>query len=160
MSRYAEKTDVAVTTSRAEIERIISRYGADEFVSGWKAGRAVIQFRIRERVVRFVLPLPDKAERQFTHCKRGRSSWETPRTEDAALGAWEQACRQRWRALALTIKAKLESQESGIEEFDSAFMAQIVLPNGQTVAEAMLPQIALAYERNEMPPMLEYGGAR
>ena len=35
------------------------------------------------------------------------------------------------RHVALSIKAKLESGESGIEEFESAFMAQVVMPSGK-----------------------------
>lgn len=147
MSRYAENTQVPVDRSKAEIERLVQRYGADEMVSGWREGKAMIQFRMNDRHVRFVLPLPLMTE--FSKTETGRS-----RTGNAAQQAWEQACRQRWRALALTIKAKLESAESGIEEFETAFMGQIVMPNGRTIAEQILPTIAEAYETNKMPVAL------
>jgi hypothetical protein len=142
---YAQSTEVSVEKSKAEIERTLSRYGAAEFASGWKSGRAMLQFKMRERIIRFVLPLPDRNDRRFTHVKKGRSSHEAPRKEGAALAAWEQACRQRWRALLLAIKAKLESAESGIEQFETAFMGQIVLPNDATVEEMVLPEISRAY---------------
>jgi hypothetical protein len=92
--------------------------------------------------------MPGKTERRFTHHSRG------VRTPDAALKEWEQAVRQRWRALALVIKAKLEAVESGISEFESEFMANIVLPDGKSVGEWMRPQIAEAYRIGEMPSML------
>ena len=76
------------------------------------------------------------------------------RLNSAAEAAHEQATRQRWRALALSIKAKLESVESGIEQFEEAFMAQIVLPNGKTVGEWVAPQIEASYKSGNMPPML------
>jgi hypothetical protein len=108
MSRYAEQTQVPVDRSKAEIERLLQRYGATEFVHGWKADRAIVQFKMKERYVRFVLPLPEIGE--FTKTETGRAR---KAGTGAVTSAWEQACRQRWRALALSIKAKLESVESG-----------------------------------------------
>jgi len=52
------------------------------------------------------------------------------------------------------IKAKLEAVEAGIAVFEDEFMANIVLPNGSTVSQFMLPQIAQAYESGNMPNML------
>jgi hypothetical protein len=66
----------------------------------------------------------------------------------------EVARRQRWRALALAIKAKLEAVESGIATFEEEFMAYIVLPDGQTVGEFLSPQIEAAYSSGRMPPLL------
>ena len=63
------------------------------------------------------------------------------RDEAGAQKAWEQACRQRWRALSLCIKAKLEACESGITTFEEEFLAQLVLPGGVTVAEKIMPSI-------------------
>ena len=80
------------------------------------------------------------------------------RAADAALKAWEQAGRQRWRALALVIKAKLEAVESGITEFDDEFMAHIMLPSGETFGSWAKPQIAAAYDTGDMPPLLPAPG--
>lgn len=149
--QYAKDTAVSVEKSKGEIERLLTRYGATEFASGWKAGRAIMQFRMQDRVIRFVLPLPQQQE--FRTTPSGRRA----RSDVATLLAWEQGCRQRWRALALSIKAKLESTESGIEEFETAFMGQIVMPNGRTMAEIALPQIKHAYESGKMPvALLDY----
>jgi hypothetical protein len=149
--QFARDTTVSVERSKGEIERILTRYDATEFASGWKSERAMMQFRMNERVIRFVLPLPSKEDFRATPSSR------RTRNENATLQAWEQGCRHRWRALLLSIKAKLESAESGIEEFETAFMGQIVMPNGQTMAEIALPQIAIAYKSGKMPAlMLEY----
>lgn len=147
---YAENTSVSSESSRNEIERILLRYGADQFMYGWDERGAVIQFRASSRYVRFVLPMPDKAEPRFHVTPGGRRS----RGPDAALKAWEQETRRRWRALALAVKAKLEVVASEIASFEDEFMANIVLPGNQTVGEWLGPQIEEAYETNEMPRML------
>jgi len=154
MSRFAQNTGVSVSSSKAEIERIVERYGANQFMSGWNEGQALIAFFMEGRQVRFVLPLPSRDEKRFTHHSRG------VRTPEAATKEWEQACRQRWRALALVIKAKLEAVESGISVFEDEFMANIVMPNGRTVSQEIRPLIATAYETREMPNLLpDYSGA-
>ena len=106
-----------------------------------------------ERQIKFILPLPAKEEFKLTPTGRAR-------TENSQYEAWEQACRQRWRALNLVIKAKLEAVECGISVFEDEFMANIVLPGGQTVGDFMKPQIERAYISGEIPkllPMLEGG---
>ena len=150
MTRYAENTSVGTDKSRAEIERTLQRYGADGFMYGWQGTAAIVQFVAHGRQIRFELPLPDREAAEFTQTPTGRE-----RSEKQARDAWEQACRQRWRALSLCIKAKLEAVEAGISTFESEFMANVVLPGGQTVGDWMAPQIERAYETGTMPPLLE-----
>lgn len=150
MSKYAEKTTVSSDQSRVEVERILKRYGATGFMYGWEANRAIVAFRAHNRMVRFEVSIPDPESRQFTHTP-GRNR---VRTKDQQAAAYEQAVRQRWRALALVIKAKLEAIESGITDFESEFLAHILLPDGTTVGGWAKPQLEAAYERNQMPPML------
>ena len=155
MTRYAEKTSVASDRSRAEIEKTLVRYGADQFMYGWQEDKAVVGFRMSGRMIKFILPMPDRSAKEFTHTP----SKNQRRSEDAISQAFEQAIRQRWRALSLVIKAKLEAVEIGITVFDDEFMAHIVLPDGQTVGQFMRPQIAVAYNEGNMPPLLpDYSG--
>jgi hypothetical protein len=135
---YANKTSVAPEKSRAEIEKTLSRYGATGFAYGTEIGRAMIGFQTKDRRMRFLLPLvpPQRA------------------TQAQA----EQFVRSRWRALLLSIKAKLGAVEAGIESFDEAFMSHIVMPNGQTMAEHSLPYIKEAYSTGKMPPLLSFNG--
>lgn len=151
---YAKGTAVSVAKSRAEIEAMIVRYGAKKFASGWDARGAVILFEVQNRHVKFVLPLPLPEDEAFTRDKRGFT-----RTKDAAQREWDSACRQRWRALCLVIKAKLEAVASGITTFEHEFLAHIVLPGGNTVGDAAIPAIAHAYETGQMPPLLGPGGS-
>lgn len=44
--------------------------------------------------------------------------------------------------------------QGGIATFEQEFMAHIILPNGQSVGDYVLPQIAAAYEGGSMPRLL------
>src|SRR5687767_7806360 len=128
MAKYAENTTVPQEKSRSEIETTLRRYGADAFSYGWENTQAVIAFRAQNRQIRFIIDMPDRRDPKFNEYKQGSSTYS--RTESAAYELWEKATRQRWRALALVVKAKLEAVESGISEFEEEFLAHIVLPDG------------------------------
>lgn len=149
MGTYAKETSVSSELSRLEIEKTLIRYGASGFAYASAPGRAMIGFTMYDRQVKFILPLPDISDDEFRLTPQRR----TVRSEKAQYEAWEQACRQRWRAL-LVVKAKLEAVECGISEFEDEFMANIVLPGGDTVGSWMRPQIEKAYLAGEMPAML------
>ena len=136
MSRYAANTTVSVEKSRAEVEATLVRYGASSFMYimlpdgqtvgqllgpqldvayGWDADGAMIAFVMevgdgQRRQVRFHLSLPSRDERRFTQHSRGK------RTPEAAENLWEQACRQRWRALGK--KLVLERGNSSLYGFE------------------------------------------
>jgi hypothetical protein len=147
MAHYANNTTISSELSRLEIEKVLIRYGAENFAYATSSGRALIGFTMYNRQVKFLLPLPKKEE--FTKTETGRN-----RTENSQYEAWEQACRQRWRALKLVIQAKLEAVECGISIFEDEFMSNIVLPGGQTVGDFMKPQIEKAYLNGTIPSML------
>src|SRR5262245_32133608 len=140
MKRYAEGTRVPVNQTRAEIERTLARYGATGFLHGWDGDVAMIGFRMaakkgnaqapEPRHVKFILKMPQRRSEQIE--------------------------RQRWRALLLVIKAKLEAVASGITEFDDEFLANIVMPDGGTVGDHLRGQIESAYKTGKMPPLLGF----
>jgi hypothetical protein len=111
-------------------------------------------FRLQGRAVRFILVMPDPNAREFTHHSRGM------RTPDAAAKAWEQATRQRWRALALVIKAKLEAVDAGITTVEDEFLAHTLLPSGQTVGEWAKPEVDRVYLEGGMPRALMLTGPK
>lgn len=150
MAKYAEGTSVPSSRSRDEIERTLTRYGASQFAYAWQEGRALIGFVLNGKQVRLVLPLPDRTAREFTHTPT-RGTLRSPAQQEEA---YEQAVRQKWRALALVVKAKLEAMESGISTFEREFLPDLVLPGGQTVGECVLPQIEEGYRSGIMPPLL------
>lgn len=151
MARYAEGTTVSIESSQAEIARLIVRFGARRFMSGFDDDKrlAIVQFEAHNRRVKFILYMPDPSSREFTHNARGQVRNATQRDN-----AYQAECRRLWRSLVLVIKSKLEAVESGIETFEDAFLANIVLPSGQTVGEFIEPQIEASYRTGQMPPML------
>lgn len=137
MAKFARKTDVPADRSRAEIEQILRKYGAQDFAYGHSGQTAMVGFGANNRMVRFTLPLPKRSDYP---------------TDTQHL----QGVRTAWRCLALCIRAKLESVESGIETFEHAFMANIVMPDGKTVGQHALPMIQQAYESKNTPRLLPH----
>ena len=144
MRRYAQNTTVASDRSRAEIERLLTNYGADQFLYGWQDGAAVIGFRHKGRSIRFHLPDANKEEFRKT-------AGNVTRTDVQLDVVMTKERKRRWRSLALAIKAKLEACATGIATFEDEFLAYTVLPNGQTVGQWAEPQLMAAYEHNKMP---------
>lgn len=153
MTIYAKDTSVSVGRSIAEIQDCLARYGADKFAQFSESGRAGIVFEFQDRRVKFELVLPKREE--FATVEKWGKPREVAPEQQAKLH--EQACRQKWRALALVIKAKLEAVESGITDFQSEFLAHTVLPNGKTLGAWIAPQLADAFALKKMPPMLGDG---
>lgn len=150
MVQFAADTSVSSEKSQQEIQRTLRRYGADQFMMGWDSTSAAVQFALRNRVIRFRLPMPDRQDKAFTHTP----SKGLRRTPAQADEAYEQAIRQRWRALNLVIKAKMEAVESHITDFDSEFLAHIVMPNGMTMGEHIIPQMQASLEGGQLPQLL------
>jgi hypothetical protein len=158
--QFAEGTVVSVPKSKAEIEDLLTRYGADEFAQGTMPGRAVIMFSVLGRKVRFILTIPARDERRFTH-RKARQSWKGPEenTDIQAQALWDAEHRRLWRSLALVIKAKLEAVSSGIVTFENEFLAHFVNPaTGRTVGEDIGPQLLRMHESGKATPLLLGGG--
>jgi hypothetical protein len=150
MARYAGRTKVTADRSRGEIEKTLTRYGATGFMYGWSERGAVIGFMLHGRQYKCTLRLPD--ESKFQTNARGASV-----SPVQAKRSYEKSKLQRWRALALVIKAKLEAVESEISTVESEFLPWMVLPNGETVGQWMMPQLDVIYKNGKMPPLLPGG---
>jgi hypothetical protein len=135
--RYAATTEVSPDRSRAAIEALLREHGAEAFAYGWDPTHDKLQFKLRDRTIRFILPRPDPRDRKYRLDRRG---WV--RTDKAVAAAVQQADRQRWRALYLVIRAKLEAVEAGIAVYEQEFLAFIVTANDMTVGDILVPRIA------------------
>ena len=122
---YAEHTKVDISTTRREIEALLKRAGGTRIITMEDTDAAVVICMLAERMLKFRVPIDPKASQQIR--------------------------KSRWRALLLTIKAKRESVEAGIETVEEAFLAQVVLPDGQTVAQWFEPELATAFSTGKMP---------
>lgn len=130
--QFAEKTKVSVGRTQEELRKLVLERGATGWAIGEDEGRALVQFRLSGRVLRFRVNLTQAP---------GRGRAEAKRVD-------EREERRRWRSLFMAVKAKLVIAEDGIESFDEIFLANIVTPDGDTIADRLIPQIA---------PMLEQG---
>lgn len=149
---YAKGTEVPVSRSRSEIIDLLRKHGADQVVTGSDYGqsREVVAFRIEQRQVRITLPLPSMTEFRLTPTGRRR-------TDIQQRDAFAQEERRRWRALAFIIKAKLTAVQDGISTVEREFLADVVLPDGQTLSEWVGPQLVRAYTSAEMPALMPGG---
>lgn len=129
---YAKNTSVPIARSQDEIRRILSKYGGNTFAFADNPETAMVQFELNGKRIKYLIPLG-----------------QGDRKNNAA-----QVARAKWRCLVLVIKAKLESVASGITTLEQEFMSQILLPNGETVGDVVLPEIENSYNNKQMPPLL------
>jgi hypothetical protein len=71
---YAKGTKTSVESSRAELERTLSRYGADAFSYGADGERAIVAFRVHGKHVKFELRYPPLADFRYTSRHSSRTS--------------------------------------------------------------------------------------
>lgn len=141
---YGKDTEVAFERSIAEIVGLVRKAGADRIAQMEECDRFTLSFVIGDRAVRFRVPFPTPAD---VEAQRG------PRQDPLRVEA--QMRRQRGRALLLVIKAKIESVEIGVETFEQAFLANIVLPgDGATVYDRIAQPIAVEYRTAQPSPLL------
>lgn len=146
--QYAQGTEVTPERSQQEISGLLRKYGATGFVYGWQSGEAMVSFIAHDRQVRFVLTLPTDY-RAFARTPSNRV--RTPAQQKTAM---EQEIRRKWRALALAIKAKLEVVASEIATFEEEFLAHIVLPDGRTAGQHVIPAVTEAYDAGQVSRQL------
>ena len=147
MPRYASKTTVSVEKSKEEVMTILRRYGCDGFGSFERKDGACVVFEINKLSISITVPLPGREEFQETETGKAR-------TESAITREYDQAVKQRWRALLLAIKAKLEAVECGISTIEKEFMPFVVMPDGRTLAEHIQPQLQEYATSGKMPLLL------
>ena len=143
---YAEKTTVSVQKSKADIENLLKKYGANEFGYATKGNQAMVAFSMEGRKIRVLINMPVYEDLALTANGKKRTAIQID-------NAYAQMERQRWRALLLIVKAKLEAIEQGITTFEEEFMANIVLPDGRTIAETILPQMETQYLEHGAPTL-------
>ena len=73
MGEYAKNTTVSSELSRLEIERVLIRYGAENFAYATANGKALIGFCMSGRQIKFILPLPRREEFGLTPTGRQRT---------------------------------------------------------------------------------------
>lgn len=149
MSDYAKNTEVSAERSIAEIRNTLKRFGASGFVFGEhdEPPRAFLEFEMQRRRVRFLLPMPQRDDFKL-------NSYGNRRPETAIQKDFDQAIRQRWRSLALVVKAKLVAVDDKIVSFEQEFAMHFVMNSGATIYETLKPSLNEICEQSKLPPML------
>lgn len=96
------------------------------------------------------ISLPDVTDPRFGRSPGGRKRYnQVERRRE-----WEQACRAKWRALLLIVKAKLEAVAQGISTVEREFLADVVTINGQTVQQLYGGDVLRLAEAEGAKPLL------
>jgi hypothetical protein len=165
--RFAEGTEVEVSKSKLELERLLAKHGAAQLAvfEDYEEGRSVVQFRMSERLIRLEVrvslakPLPEPHTVSYGQARgvstpSGWNSWTVDRRKDWLKTQREQSAREAWRRCLLVTKAKLEIVADGESSLEREFLADVLLPDGRTVHEALAHQLEQAYTDGSLPPML------
>lgn len=167
---YAKGTTVSVEKSQAELSKLLTRHGAKSCAVGRTDGFAIAYFELAARQVRLRVPLPTealfiqawtaeaRAQRKAAWAAAGMKEPDRLPRSTAQQRTWiEAAERQRWRALILLTKAKLEAIELGLSTVGREFLADLMLPGWVTVHEEIATKILAVYETGNLPPLLGAG---
>lgn len=140
--KYAAQTSVPVPRSRAELEMLLERFGADAFAysalaaRGGREGTETVGFDHHGHRVRIGLAFP-------------------PLNEFPSDSALQKERRRRWRVLVLVVKSLLVGVEEGVIAFEEAFLPWFVMPDGLTIAEKVVPKLEDAVRRGALPALLD-----
>lgn len=147
MVKYAAKTDVSVSSTKAEIEDLLTKFGCDRFASVNEPQRSAIMFERRGLRYRVMLPLT----RPEDHLKNVAG---IPLGSVQARQAFDLETRRRWRSLLLVLKSKLVAVEDGISSLEEEFLANVVLPDGDTLGERIIPEVREVARTGKLPPLV------
>ncbi len=131
---YAKETSVSVEKSQEEIKSVLRRYGVDQFGMSEGKGGGCVQFIVGHLCVEMRVPFPDRSTFEKTPTGKKRTPAQVAREYD-------QDIKSRWRGLLLSIKAKLDSVERGTATIEMEFLAWMVMGNGLTVGEQLIPKL-------------------
>ena len=149
MSRYAKNTKVDPARSRGEIEKLLTRFGADQFgyMNDTSNNRAHIIFSYDGMRIRVSISLPRQDE--FTKTATGLD-----RSANEQINEYRTECRRRWRSLVLLIKSKLVAVGDEVALFEEEFLPYVLWSNGQTTAEQLAGKIREIASSGAMPNLL------
>ena len=104
---YAKGTRIPVKDSRDTIAALIKRFAVHNCATGILDGQDFVMFDHEGQTYRFTVE-PHKSEGEY---------------------------RRRWRCLVLHIRSSLVIINEGVRDFSTVFMADRILPNGQSLGE-------------------------
>lgn len=156
-TNYAKHTTVSVEKSKTELDSLLGKHGATSrgVMSDDALGRAIVAFMLGRAQFRLVIPLP-----RLDDFHAPKEKWDTQRKAEWCRKAHEQACRSRWRAVVLLVKAKLHFVDMGLNTAEREFLADMILPNGQHIGGFVRESFPGVLSANvEQAPLLLTEGA-
>lgn len=139
MRAYAAGTTVEASKTLGEVMGLLGGRGVQKIATFNEPGAFHLAFEYEGVPFRLTLPLPDPEDEKFTtyHLK----SVKYLRTESSAAELYEKELNRKWRAFGMVIKANVVAIEEGILTMEAAFIGNVVLPSGKTVAETHAPSL-------------------
>lgn len=147
---YAQGTKVGVMQTHMQIQTMLKKAGAFDFMTFSRAGKEGLAFLRDGIAYRLVATLPETEEEAKKWSAGGRLSGHESYVE------LERA--RRMRSLLLVVKARLTAMDDGIQTFEEAFFGDALTDNDQTVAERMVPRIKQAALSGHYPSALPMPG--
>ena len=133
--RYAETTKVPVAQTKAEIEGMLLKIGADRIgMMETRSGEAYVVFETEAAMYKLSAPALDPNAKNL-----------------------DQERRRVWRAMGLLVKAKMTAITEGISTVEREFLADAVMPDGSTMIEHA-PRLIEQATSEHGPPRLMLTG--
>lgn len=143
-----ENTSVPVTRSQDSIRKLILSHGGSSvaFVSQPPLEGFEAQVFIEAKTYRIRI----RAECKPKESKRRHRSWSGRPVKDNT----EEAAKRVWRVLFFHLKSVFEAAETGVMEFSELMLPYIVMHDGRTISDCVLPQLdkAIAGKLERMLP--------
>lgn len=154
--QYAAGTSVSIEKSKAEIDTLLGKHGAAQrgVMHDEESLTASVVFSLAGRRYKVTIPLPERRDGfQGQGVPRGWSTWTEGHKCAFMRDRWEQACRERWRGLLLLVRAKLEIVSLGLSTIEKEFLADLLLPNGETAHQTVGAYMQRLVERGYEGPL-------
>jgi len=141
-------TSTSVATSKMELERVLRRYGAEQFSTAqdYAKGLVVVMFSIPDspakgaKIVPIRFPVETRRvyDRLFGEPTRWLNGKYVRNPDGYNAKKLEQAERVAWRNVILWVDAQLSAASVGIQTVTEAFIAHAALgPNGERVVDVI-----------------------
>jgi len=145
-SRAYEGTEVPISRSRAEIERLLRKWGvtALSWVDDYETGMVVLRFRWKSDpddkigyTARFTIHVPSDEELEKLAIDKRSGNF----SEKKMARLRKSRGKRQHRLLLYLIKTQLEAIEDGIMLPEQVFMSWIEDETGMTLFDRMLPEL-------------------
>lgn len=150
---YAKGTSVPTSRTEAEIRKLLAEHGANRLavMTDLEQRRVEIAFQVDRLAFRMAVPMPDPSDRAFNYTNHRTPRELTKQERDRKLS---QAERERWRAVLLLVKAKLQAIQLGVSTWEEEFLPYLVIDRrGQTLGQKVLPNLQAVLETGDLPTL-------